>query len=160
VRICVKAAIAPDPFSGFKGMKAGCHNLSGPQAIAFVRDRHSFATSDLQRIEDQRAFLSALLSKATSPGVYLNPFTAVPFASTAAGAIAVDKGTSLYDLLQAALALRGPQTGTVPIANAALQTNAGEAVQWNHAQALALFNALKDNKPVPKGLLTGTKVGS
>jgi LCP family protein required for cell wall assembly len=160
VRICVKAAIAPDPFSGFKGMKAGCHNLSGPQAIAFVRDRHSFATSDLQRIEDQRAFLSALLSKATSPGVYLNPFTALPFASTAAGAIAVDKGTSLYDLLQAALALRGPQTGTVPIANAALQTNAGEAVQWNHAQALALFNALKDNKPVPKGLLTGTKVGS
>jgi LCP family protein required for cell wall assembly len=160
VRICVKTAIQPDSFSGFKGMKAGCHNLSGTQAIAFVRDRHSFATSDLQRIADQRAFLSALLSKATSPGVYLNPFTALPFASTAAGSIAVDKGTSLYDLIQVATALKNPETGTVPIANANFQTSAGDAVQWNKTQALALFNALKDNKPVPKGLLTGTKVGA
>jgi LCP family protein required for cell wall assembly len=160
VRICVTTAIQPDSYSGFKGMKAGCHNLSGTQAIAFVRDRHSFATSDLQRIADQRAFLKALLNKATSPGVYLNPFTALPFASTAAGAIAVDKGTSLYDLIQVAQALGNPVTGTVPIANAALPTSAGEAVQWDRAKALALFNALKDNKPVPKGLLTGTKVGS
>ena len=97
VRMCVKTAVPADPTgdSGFKGLAAGCHNLNGTQAIAFVRDRHSFATSDLQRIQDQRAFLSALLSKATSPGVYLNPFTALPFASTAASSIAVDKGTSL-----------------------------------------------------------------
>jgi LCP family protein required for cell wall assembly len=159
VRICVKTAIPADSYSGFKGMPAGCHNLNGTQAIAFVRDRHSFATSDLQRIEDQRSFLSALLSKATSPGVYLNPFTAVPFGSAAASSVAVDKGTSLYDLIQVAQALRGPQTGTVPIANAAYQTSAGEAVLWNKAQALQLFNALQAGKPVPAGLLSGTKVG-
>src|SRR3984957_4971364 len=158
-RICVKTAIQPDSYSGFKGMAAGCHNLSGPQAIAFVRDRHSFATSDLQRIQDQRAFLSALLSKATSPGVYLNPFTALPFASTAASSIAVDKGTSLWDLIQVAQALRGPQTGTVPIANANYETSAGDAVEWDQAQALKLFNALKAGKPVPAGLLSGTQVG-
>jgi LCP family protein required for cell wall assembly len=159
VRICVKTAIQPDSYSGFKGMAAGCHNLSGTQAIAFVRDRHSFATSDLQRIQDQRAFLSALLSKATSPGVYLNPFTALPFASTAASSIAVDKGTSLYALVQAAFALRAPETGTVPIANANFATSAGDAVLWNQAQALELFNALKAGKPVPAGLLSGTKLG-
>jgi LCP family protein required for cell wall assembly len=161
VRMCVKTAVPADPTgdSGFKGLAAGCHNLSGTQAIAFVRDRHSFATSDLQRIQDQRAFLSALLSKATSPGVYLNPFTALPFGSTAASAIAVDKGTSLYDLLEAAFALRNPQTGTVPIANADLQTNAGDAVEWDQSQALKLFNALQEGKPVPAGLLTGTQVG-
>jgi LCP family protein required for cell wall assembly len=161
VQMCVKTAVPADPTgdSGFKGMAAGCHNLSGTQAIAFVRDRHSFATSDLQRIQDQRAFLSALLSKATSPGVYLNPFTALPFGSAAATSIAVDKGTSLYDLVQAAFALRGPQTGTVPIANANYPTSAGDAVLWNQAQALQLFNALKAGKPVPVGLLTGTKLG-
>ena len=159
VRICVKTAIQPDSYSGFKGMAAGCHNLSGPQAIAFVRDRHSFATSDLQRIQDQRAFLSALLSKATSPGVYLNPFTSLPFASTAASSIAVDKSTSLYSLVQAAFALRAPQTGTVPIANANYPTSAGDAVLWDQTQALELFNALKAGKPVPAGLLSGTKAG-
>jgi LCP family protein required for cell wall assembly len=160
VRICVKTAIPADSYSGFKGLAAGCHTLNGTQAIAFVRDRHSFATSDLQRIQDQRAFLSALLSKATSPGVYLNPFTALPFGSAAASSISVDKGTSLYDLLQVAQALRQPETGTVPIANAAYETsNAGEAVLWNRSQALELFNALQQGKAVPAGLLSGTKVG-
>jgi hypothetical protein len=91
--------------------------------------------------------------------VYLNPFTALPFASTSASAIAVDKGTSLYDLIQVAFALRNPETGTVPIANANLQTSAGDSVEWNRTQALALFNALQQDKPIPAGLLTGTKVG-
>jgi LCP family protein required for cell wall assembly len=158
VRVCLPTAIQ-DAYSGVN-LSAGCHNLNGTQALAFVRDRHSFATSDLQRIQDQRYFLKALLSKATSPGVYLNPFTAYPFASTAASSIAVDKGTSLYDLSQAGFALRSPQTGTVPIANAAYETsNAGEAVLWNSSEAQQLFSALQDDKPVPAGLLTGTTVG-
>jgi LCP family protein required for cell wall assembly len=157
VRICLPTALK-DSNSGVN-LSKGCHNLNGTQALAFVRDRHSFLTSDLQRVQDQRAFLRALLSKATSPGVYLNPFTAFPFASTAAGSISVDKGTGLYDLMQVAFALRNPQTGTVPIANPALPTNAGEAVEWDQAQAQALFAALKANKAVPKGLLTGTKLG-
>ena len=157
VRVCLPTAIS-DSFSGVK-LSKGCHNLNGTQALAFVRDRHSFATSDLQRIQDQRAFLKSLISKATSPGVYLNPFVSFPFASTAAGSISVDKGTGLYDLIQAAFALRNPQTGTVPISDANFQTAAGSAVKWNTTQALALFNALQKDKPVPAGLLTGTKVG-
>ena len=91
--------------------------------------------------------------------MYLNPFTALPFGSAAASSLAVDKGTSLYDLLQVAQALRGPQTGTVPIANAAYPTSAGEAVLWNKSQALQLFNALQAGKPVPAGLLSGPKAG-
>jgi LCP family protein required for cell wall assembly len=159
VRVCLPTAIQDATYSG-ANLSAGCHNLNGTQALAFVRDRHSFATSDLQRIQDQRYFLKALLSKATSPGVYLNPFTAYPFASTAASSIAVDKGTSLYDLTQAAFALRNPETGTVPIANAAYETsNAGEAVLWNQTEAQQLFGALQQDKPVPTGLLSGTTVG-
>jgi LCP family protein required for cell wall assembly len=157
VRICLTTAIN-DSDSG-ADLSAGCHNLDGTQALAFVRDRHSFADSDLQRIQDQRAFLKALLSKATSPGVYLNPFESFPFASSSASSIAVDKGTSLYDLIQAAIALRSPLTGTVPIANADLQTSAGDSVEWNQTEALELFKALQEDKPVPAGLLSGTKVG-
>jgi LCP family protein required for cell wall assembly len=157
VRICLPNAIQ-DSDSGVN-LKAGCQSLSGTQAVAFVRDRHSFATSDLQRIQDQRAFLSALLSKATSPSVYLNPFKALPFASTSASSIDVDKGASLYDLLQAAMALRDPQTGTVPISNANYETSAGDSVLLNKTQALELFNALQQDKPVPAGLLSGTTVG-
>jgi LCP family protein required for cell wall assembly len=158
VRICLHTGLH-DSYSG-TNLKAGCQNLNGTQSLAFVRDRHSFNTSDLQRIEDQRAFLKALLSKATSPGVYLNPFTALPFASAAADSISVDKGSSLYDLFQAAMALRNPESTTVPISNADYVTNAGDSVLWNRTQALALFNALKKDKPVPAGLLTGTQIGT
>jgi LCP family protein required for cell wall assembly len=157
VRICLPTALK-DANSGVN-LKAGCQNLSGTQAVAFVRDREEFPTSDLQREQDQRAFLAALLSKATSPGVYLNPFVALPFASTAASSISLDKGASLYDLLQAAEALRAPETTTVPIANANYQTNAGDAVLWDRTQALQLFDALQAGKPVPAGLLSGTEIG-
>ena len=157
VQICLKTAIS-DSYSGVN-LSAGCHNLNGDQALAFVRDRHSFATEDLQRIQDQRAFLSALLHKATSPGVYLNPFTALPFGSTAASSMSVDTGTSLLDLLHAASALRDPQTGTVPIASNNYHTNAGDSVLWNKTLATELFTALKNDSAVPKGLLGGTTTG-
>ena len=157
VQICLKTAIS-DSYSGVN-LSAGCHNLNGDQALAFVRDRHSFATEDLQRIQDQRAFLSALLHKATSPGVYLNPFTALPFGSTAASSMSVDTGTSLLDLLHAASALRDPQTGTVPIASNNYHTNAGDSVLWNKTLATELFTALKNDSAVPKSLLGGTTTG-
>jgi LCP family protein required for cell wall assembly len=158
VRMCLPAGMY-DSYSG-ANFSAGCHNLNGVQALEFVRDRHSFAVEDLQRIQDQRAFLEALLTKATSPSVFLNPFKALPFATAAASSLSVDKGTQLYQLLQLALALRNPQTGTVPVAdNNYLTANAGDALLWNRSQALQLFAALQDNKPVPAGLLTGTTVG-
>jgi LCP family protein required for cell wall assembly len=158
VQVCLKSGIH-DSYSGVN-LNAGCQNLNGTQALAFVRDRHSFTTEDLQRIQDQRAFLSALLRKATSPSVYLNPFTAFPFGSTAASSMSVDTGTSLLDLMHAAFALRGPLTGTVPIANNNYYTsNAGDAVLWNKTQATQLFNALKSDQTIPKGLLNGTTVG-
>jgi LCP family protein required for cell wall assembly len=157
VTMCLQTAVN-DSYSGVI-LSKGCHNLNGDQALSFVRDRHSFATGDLQRIQDQRAFLKALLNKAMSPGVYLNPFEAFPFASTAASSMSVDKGTSLLDLVQAAMALQNPESGTVPIANPAYYTPAGEAVEWNRSEALQMFNALQKDKPVPSGLLQGTQVG-
>jgi LCP family protein required for cell wall assembly len=157
VNVCLKTAVH-DQNSGVN-LPAGCQTLNGTQALEFVRDRDSFATGDLQRIQDQREFLKALLSKATSPAVFLNPFRALPFGSSAASSISVDQGTHLYNLIRAGLALRNPQTGTVPVANADLQTSAGDSVEWNHTEATELFNALKNNQAVPANLLSGSQAG-
>ncbi len=158
VTMCLPKAL--HDYDSGANIPAGCHNLDGAQALAFVRDRHSFADEDLQRIADQRAFLKALLDKATSPGVYLNPFVALPFGSAAASSLSVDQDTQLYDLIEVARALRNPQTGTVPVADANYPTpNAGDALLWNHSEALQLFNALKNDQPVPADLLSGTTVG-
>ena len=61
--------------------------------------------------------------------------------------------------IRAAFALRDPETGTVPIANASYVTNVGDSVLWNNSKATELFKALKNDSAIPKGLLGGTSVG-
>jgi LCP family protein required for cell wall assembly len=158
VRMCIPARIH-DQASGLR-LKKGCQTLNGGQALAYVRDRHTFASQDLQRVQDQRIFLGTLLRKVTSPGTLLNPFAAVPAAFGAAGALQVDSGTHLYQLLQVAFALRNPETTTVPIANANYVTSAGDTVLWDRAQASRLFNRLNNDQPVPKSLLTGSHLAT
>jgi LCP family protein required for cell wall assembly len=155
VNMCLPGPMV-DPKAGLN-LKAGCQTLTGAQALGFVRTRN-FAESDLQREQDQRLFLRALLSKMTSLGTVINPFSALPAASGATGSLTVDQGTSLYGLLHVALALRNPQTTTVPIANASYVTAAGDSVLWNTAEAARLFHDLKTDTPVPRSLLTGSKV--
>jgi LCP family protein required for cell wall assembly len=154
VRMCLPTPIH-DQASGLN-LKAGCQTLDGAEALGYVRTRHQFANQDLQREQNQRVFLRALLRKMTSPGTLLNPFASVPAALGAAGAVKVDSGTHLYQLLQLALALRNPQTTTVPIAVPNYPTPAGDAVLWDSNKAQKLFRYLNHDRPVPKGLLTGS----
>ncbi len=135
VNICVKQAL-DDTASGLH-LKPGCQTLNGAQALGYVRDRHSFAASDLQRVQDQRALLKALLSKATSPVVFLNPFAAIPTATNSARALTVDQGTHLYQLIRVAFALRGPQTTTVPLAGSEVCTWARECAADRPCQRAA-----------------------
>jgi LCP family protein required for cell wall assembly len=137
-------------------LKKGCDTLNGKQALEFVRTRHQFATQDLQREQNQRVFIKALLAKMLSPGTLLNPFAIIPAAAGSAGALTVDQGTNLKDLIGVAFALRSPQTTTVPIANANYLTPVGDALQWDRPAALRLFHDLQTDHPVAKRLLTGS----
>lgn len=157
VRMCLDHRLH-DHASGLR-LHRGCQVLNGAQALAYVRDRHNFATQDLQREQDQRIFLKALLSKLTSPGVLLNPFSVLPAASGAVATLTVDKGTSLYQLYGFAQAMRNPQTTTVPIANANYPTSVGDVVLWSRSQASQLFNDLQTGQAVPKRLITGSHQG-
>ena len=154
VHMCLKHSLR-DPKAGLH-LKKGCQTLDGAQALGYVRTRHNFANQDLQRVQDQRLFLKALLTKLTSAGVLLNPFAAIPAGIGAADTLTVDKGTSLYQLIEVAFAMRHPETTTVPIANAGFPTSAGDAVLWNRTEALRLFGALKNDQNVPPSLLTGS----
>jgi LCP family protein required for cell wall assembly len=154
VHMCLKHSLR-DPAAGLH-LKKGCQTLDGAQALGYVRTRHNFANQDLQRVQDQRLFLKALLTKLTSTGVLLNPFAAIPAGIGAADTLTVDKGTSLYQLIEVAFAMRHPETTTVPIASASFVTSAGDAVLWNRTEALRLFGALKNDQSVPTDLLTGS----
>ena len=157
VRMCIPSNLN-DPASGLH-LKKGCQNLDGDQALGFVRTRHLFATQDLQREQDQRVFIKALLTKMTSPGNLINPFHSFPAAFGAAGALTVDKGTQLYQLVQVAFALRHPETTTVPIGSEP-ELAVGDVVIWDHTQSTRLFDAMRNDTPVPKSLITGSKLAA
>jgi LCP family protein required for cell wall assembly len=137
-------------------LRRGCHTLNGSQSIGFLRSR-AFGVGDLQRVQDQRLFLQALVHKLASPGTLLNPFTIVPVASDSAGALTVDNGTHLYQLMQAGLAMRAAQTTTVPFGGFE-NTGVGSVVLWDQAAAKQLFGDLAADKPLPKSLITGSKL--
>jgi LCP family protein required for cell wall assembly len=154
VTMCFKHSIY-DAASGLH-LKKGCHTLNGGQALAFVRTRHNFASQDLQREQNQRVFLRALLTKVTSTSTMLNPFAVIPAALGSVDSLTVDESTHLKDLLSVAFALRHAETTTVPVASANYLTSAGDAVKWDPAKAKQLFNDLNTGRPVPKELLSGS----
>jgi LCP family protein required for cell wall assembly len=156
VRLCLKAPL-DDPKAGLH-LSAGCQNLNGAQALGYVRSRETFATQDLQRVQNQRVFLRALLRKLTSTSVLINPFETWPAATGVTGNLTVDPGTSLYQLLHVAFALRNPVTTTVPVSNPNyLTSTVGDVLLWNDAQARQLFSDLRTDQPVPKSLISGSR---
>ena len=146
VDLCVPESIK-DPKANLD-IKAGCQTLDDVTALGYVRTRAT-ASSDLGRVERQRAFLSALLSKVTSPSVLLNPFRLVPLATQLSSAITVDNGDHVWNLAQLGLAMKGISSGistTVPVANPAI-------LSWDKKRASALFQALADDQEPPKSAL-------
>jgi LCP family protein required for cell wall assembly len=154
VRMCLPGPMK-DPKAGLN-LKAGCQTLNGDQALGFVRTRN-FAASDLQREQDQRVLVKALLSKMTSIGTLINPFAVIPAARGAASALTVDQGTQLSQLVSVAFALRNPVTTTVPVGGGET-TNVGDVLLWNTAEAKQFFADLAADKPLPKNLVTGSTV--
>jgi len=133
-------------------MSAGVHHVDGITALEFARDRHSFPTSDLARIQDQQQLISSALIKGMNSGMVTDPVRLEAFLSAADAAIRVDQG---FNVVSLADELRGLSPNditftTVPLANTSYMTPTGEeAVQWNSSAAAALFNGLKTDQPPP-----------
>lgn len=140
-----------DPMAGLD-VPAGCQTLASDQALAYVRTRAS-SLGDLDRVQRQQEFLSALIDKATSPGVLLNPLRSVPLARKSAEAVEVAEGDRLYHLASLAWAMRDVSGGngittTVPVESTPTLDGVGSVVRWDRERALALFNALAADQPV------------
>ncbi len=144
VRICVPFAV-DDSYSGLH-LSAGSHHVNGVTALKFARDRHSFAASDLARIQNQQQLMSSLFAEATQGGVLTNPVELQRVLSSVTAAVKVDKG---FNLIRLATELRGLRPAnisftTVPIASASYITPTGQdAVLWDAHAAAALFSWLK-----------------
>ncbi|KAA0085441.1 LytR family transcriptional regulator [Mycolicibacterium sp. P9-64] len=144
-----------DPLAGID-LPAGCQELDGRTALGFVRTRAT-PRADLDRMINQREFMSALMHRAANPVVWANPLRWYPMTHAASGSVTVDDGAHIWDLIRLAWSLHGTiTTTTVPIGEFT-GSDAGSVVVWNDDAAHRLFAALASDEAVPPDVLDAAK---
>jgi LCP family protein required for cell wall assembly len=115
VAVCLKAPVH-DKFSG-ANFPAGPQLISGPDALAFVRQRHGLPRGDLDRIVRQQAYLASLASKVLTAGTLANPSRINQLINATQQSLVLDEG---FDVLDFATRMQGLAAGnmvfeTVPV---------------------------------------------
>lgn len=130
-----------DPLAGIS-LQPGCQNFDGPTSLGYVRTRAT-AQGDLDRVQRQRDFFSALLHKITSPATILNPVRMVSLVDKTTGYFTVNKGDHVWHLAHVALAMAGGvETKTVPLGGF-MDTEVGSVVLWDDEASQQLFDSMK-----------------
>lgn len=152
VNICTAQPLK-DSYTGLD-LTAGTHTLNGGQALQYVRSRHVDGASDLGRMQRQQRFLAALIERATSSGVLLNPMKFRDVTRAVLGSVRADQGFGTDELLDLGRAMRNfsPSSSeftTVPIGQMAYVVKGiGSTLKWDENKATALFQSLRDDKPL------------
>lgn len=154
VDVCLPQAVN-DRKSGLN-LPAGRSHVDGVQGLSYVRARYFDPRADIGRIERQQKFLGAMMSRATSTGVLLNPIKLKRFLDAALGSVRTDPDLERSDIVTLATKLRGlsPQNVrflTVPVADPNFRAGLlGSVVKWDQAAAKTLFQRIRDDEPVVK----------
>ncbi|KPI18045.1 cell envelope-related transcriptional attenuator [Actinobacteria bacterium OK074] len=138
-----------DKYSG-ANFKAGKQTLNGEEALAFVRTRHAFAASDLQRTKNQQLFLSSLAHEVATPSTVLNPFKLYPTLGAGLDSLSVDKDMSLWDLASMFWAMKSVSGGDGKSMNMPLsgQSTSGGNLIWDSAKVKTLVSELNNDEKV------------
>ncbi|MGV9247944.1 LCP family protein [Streptomyces sp. NPDC003710] len=144
-------------------LKAGTHTLDGRQALGLVRTRHGVGDgSDLGRIQLQQAFVKALVAQVEQIGVLTSPTKLVELADTATKTVTTDSDLgSVKDLASFAGGLKNIGSShmnmvTVPVRYDPADPN---RVLLEKAKAQLVWDALKNDRPIPAGATKGTASG-
>lgn len=101
VPVCLNEPVQ-DSYSGVD-LPAGQQTVSGPGALAFVRQRHGLDGGDLDRIARQQAFAAGLARRLSDSGTLTNPVALDRLIGVATRHVVLDRG---WDVEQLATQLR------------------------------------------------------
>ncbi|MFE9361169.1 LCP family protein [Streptomyces olivaceoviridis] len=144
-------------------LKAGTHTLNGEQALGLVRTRHGVGDgSDLGRIQLQQAFVKALIDQVKHVGVLTNPKKLYDLADTATKAVTTDSDLGSVDsLIDFAGGLKGIGSSHMKMVTMPVQYDPANPnrVLLAKTKAQLVWNALKNDRPIPKSATQGTATG-
>jgi LCP family protein required for cell wall assembly len=149
IEICTKRDIN-DPKSHLT-LPAGRHILDGVDSLKYVRSRTFDGLGDLGRMKRQQEFAGAMLRRATSAGVLLNPIKLVDFVNSALASVTTDSNLSQGDLLTLGKQLRNlsssnVRTLTIPLKYYNYNKNGvSAAVLWDPVLSAELFERIKND---------------
>ncbi|MGW7280913.1 LCP family protein [Streptomyces sp. NPDC054844] len=150
VEVCLRKPV--DDKDAKLKLPAGRVTLDGEQALGYVRARKSLGDgSDTDRMDRQQRFLGALVNKAQSNDVLLNPMKLYPVLDAATSSLMTDPDLAslrgLYDLVRG---LRGIPTERVQFLTVPRESYAGDANrdQLVEPDAEKLFTRLRTDEPV------------
>lgn len=150
VQVCPTDPI-DDPLAGIN-LPAGCQTIDGSKALGYVRSRAT-PRADLDRMVHQREFMAAVMHRASSPLVWLNPWRWYSVPHAAVQSLTVDNGDHVWDLARLGWALHGSTTAlTVPIGEFT-GNDSGSVVVWDTDAAKQLFQALRTDSAIPQQVL-------
>jgi LCP family protein required for cell wall assembly len=141
VEICPQRAMK-DPDARLD-IEKGCQEADGLTALAYSRSRKTYAArGDIDRARAQREVVSAIGHEAVSPWSIINPIRYYRLNMSAAEAVRVSEGTSVFSAARFAYAMTRVNgedglTCTVPIADL--------AVNWDPERSEALFQHIIDD---------------
>lgn len=152
VKVCTASPLK-DSYTGLD-LPAGTHDLKGGEALQYVRARHADGSSDLGRMQRQQRFLAALVERATSSGILLNPMKFRDVTRAVLGSVRADKGFGTDELLDLGRAMRNfsPSSSeftTVPIGRMGyVVEGVGSTLRWDPEKSGRLFAALRADRPL------------
>lgn len=152
VEVCTERPLR-DRYTGLD-LAAGRHELSGGQALQYVRSRHIDGAADLGRMQRQQRFLAALIDKATDSGVLLNPVKLGKVASSLLGSVRADRRLDSALLIELGKAMRNVSPASseftsVPVGDVSFPVpGVGSTVRWDRARATRLFAAIRADRPL------------
>ncbi|MFC5197578.1 LCP family protein [Streptomyces kaempferi] len=149
VDVCLAKDIK-DPDSHLN-LSKGTHNISGEQALAFVRTRHAVGFGgDLSRITLQQQFLSALMRKLKGNATLSSPTKMLKLAEAGTKALTVDdKLDSIGKLKDLGLELGKLNPKNLTFTTVPVLDNPAEKIKatvvLNDGKAPAVFDAIKND---------------
>ncbi|WP_096372353.1 LCP family protein [Mycobacterium ulcerans] len=115
VDVCLNGPVY-EPLSG-ADFPAGRQKLTGPQALAFVRQRHELPRGDLDRVVRQQAVMASLAHRVISGKTLSSPTTVRRLEQAVQRSVVLSSGWNIIDFVQQLQQLTGGNVAfaTIPV---------------------------------------------